>query len=253
MARMFERVVAGQLSRHCDAHNVIPAEQFGLRQGASCELALVAATDEWLRQIDEGKIVGSLLIDLSKAFDTVSHQQLLGDLQEIECGRRVCQWFYSYLEGREQRVTRGPEVTGWKGVSRGVPQGSCLSPLLFNIYVRRLPSASSSPTVQFADDVTKSEADRDPQQVIHRLTESFKEVKSFCEEKELTINANKTQLILFKTPQKSIPEDLQIVLDGATIAPSPHVKLLGVTLDRHLTFRDHIDGVVKKCIGVVGC
>ena len=92
MARVFERVVAGQLSKHCDAHNVIPAEQFGFRQGSSCELALVAATDEWLRQLDEGKIVGSLLIDLSKAFDMVSHQQLLGDLQEIECGRRVCQW-----------------------------------------------------------------------------------------------------------------------------------------------------------------
>src|SRR5271165_3438552 len=64
LARVFERVVAGQLSRHCDAHNVIPAEQFGFRQGASCESALVAATDEWLRQLDEGKIVSSLLIDL---------------------------------------------------------------------------------------------------------------------------------------------------------------------------------------------
>lgn len=252
LARMFEREVAGQLAKHCYAFDIIPNEQFGFRPKSNCEMALIAATDEWLKQMDEGKIVGSLLIDLSKAFDTVPHQQLLRDLQEIGCSQQVCQWFYSYLEGREQRVSKGPVVTEWKEVTRGVPQGSCLSPLLFNVFVRRLPAASSSPSIQFADDLTQSEADRDAQQVLHRLTESFKEIKSFCEQRELVINTNKTQLILFKTPQKHLPDDLRIVLDGIPIEPSACVKLLGVTLDRHLTFKEHIDKTVKKCNGVVG-
>ena len=177
---------------------------------------------------------------------------MLRDLQEIGCGQQICQWFYSYLENREQRVKKGTEVTEWRKVSRGVPQGSCLSPLLFNIYVRRLPAATASSTVQFADDVTQSEADRDARQVLIRLEESFREVKSFCEQRELVINTNKTQLIIFKTPQRKLPEDLNIVLDGITIEPSPHVKLLGITLDSHFTYKEHIDKVVKKCNGVIG-
>ena len=74
-----------------------------------------------MKDLDQGTIVGSLLIDLSKAFDTVSHQQLLNDLLEIGCSMAVCNWFYSYLSEREQRVTRGAEATEWKKVTRGVP------------------------------------------------------------------------------------------------------------------------------------
>ena len=109
-----------------------------------------------MRQVDEGKVVGSLLIDLSKAFNTVPYMQLLGDLYEIGCGHMVCQWFHSYLEGKEKRVTRGLEVIEWKQVTRGLPQGSWLSPLLFNVYVRQLPASSP-----FTDDLTQSEADQD--------------------------------------------------------------------------------------------
>ena len=133
-------------------------------------------------------------------------------------------------------------------VSRGVPQGSGLSPLLFNIYVRQLPAASSSPTVQFADDVTQSEADQDVNQVLHRLTESFAETKLFCEQKELIINASKTQLILFKSSRKKLPDDLKLVLDGVPIAPLPHVKLLGVILDHRFTYWEHTGKVVKNAM-----
>jgi len=252
LARLFEKVVAAQLVKHCDTHNIIPAEQFGFRSKSSCEMALITATDEWMRQVDEGQVVGSLLIDLSKAFDTVPHQQLLGDLHEIGCGQTVSRWFHSYLEGREQRVIKGLEVTEWKKVSRGVPQGSCLSPLLFNVFVRELPAASTSQTVQFADDVTQSEADKDVNLVLNRLTESLSKTKAYCDRRELIINASKTQLIVFKSPRRKLPEDLKITIDGVSIEPVPHVKLLGVHLDQHFTYGEHMDKIVKKCNGVLG-
>ena len=71
LARVFERIIARQLADHCGANDIIPDQQFGFRPRSNCELALIAATDEWMKQMNEGKIVGSLLIDLSKAFDTV--------------------------------------------------------------------------------------------------------------------------------------------------------------------------------------
>ena len=223
---MFEKIVARKLSEYCYGNNAIPDEQFGFRTKSSCETALIAATDKWLEEVDEGKVVGALLIDMSKAFDAVPHQRLLEDLLEIGCGQQLGRWFYSYLSGREQRVKNGLEVTEWKSVTRGVPQGSCLSPLLFNIYVRHLPAASNSRTFQFADDVTQSESDRDERQVINRLTDSFLRTKEYCEQRELIINSAKTQFIIFKAPRRRIEQELEIILDSIAIKPALHVKLL---------------------------
>ena len=99
---MFEKIVAREVSDFCYGNNIIPKEQFGFRSKSSCETALIAATDKWMEEVDQGKIVGALLIDLSKAFDTVSHQKLLEDLLEIGCGQKLRSWFHSYLDGREQ-------------------------------------------------------------------------------------------------------------------------------------------------------
>ena len=134
----------------------------------------------------------------------------------------------------------------------GGPQGSCLSPLLFNIFVRNLPRATQSRTIQFADDVTQSEADKDESKVVCRLTDTFHRTKEFCIQRELIINTGKTQFIIFKSPRRKLSSELEIVLDGVSIQPSHHVKLLGMILDRHLTFGDHIDNTVKKCNGVIG-
>ena len=74
-----------------------------------------------MTSVDQGELVGALLIDLSKAFDTVSHQLLLSDLCQIGCSAGVVDWFNSYLTIRQQRVVQGSEVTEWKNVTRGVP------------------------------------------------------------------------------------------------------------------------------------
>ncbi len=85
LGRLLEKAVAKQLAQFCDVNKVIPDQQFGFRARSSCEHALVKATDCWMAAIDAGKLVGALLIDLSKAFDTVPHQLLLCDLRAIGC------------------------------------------------------------------------------------------------------------------------------------------------------------------------
>jgi len=76
--------------------------------------------------------VVNLLIDLSKAFDSVSHGILLADLLAIGCSSPVVQWFHSYISHRQQRVVNKNAFSEWKYITKGVPQGSCISPLLFN-------------------------------------------------------------------------------------------------------------------------
>lgn len=252
LARMVEKIVAKQLSSFCEERSVIPVEQYGFRPKSSCEHALITAVDSWMCSIDQGKFAGAILIDLSKAFDSVPHQLLLLELFKIGCSLDVVEWFQSYLSCREQRVVQANEVTEWKSVSRGFPQGSGLSPKLFNIFVRDLPAASNTPTIQFADDITHSVADSDPIVLMEKLADTFQNTKEFCESHGLTINASKTQLIIFKGPRKKIPDDLQMVIGGCIIKPENSVKLLGVTLDHHLTFGMHIQNVVKKCHGLIG-
>ena len=78
LARCFEKLVANQLTGFCNSNNTIPREQYGFRKNSNCEMALLTAVDGWCKAIDGGEIVGALLIDLSKAFDSVSHPKLLG-------------------------------------------------------------------------------------------------------------------------------------------------------------------------------
>ena len=98
----------------------------------------------------QGMMVGVLLIDLSKAFDNVNHSFLIKDLKEIGCDATTLALFASFLRDRKQRVTENSLKTEWKNVTKGVPQGSCMSPILFNIYVRKLPAKIDDPIFQFA-------------------------------------------------------------------------------------------------------
>jgi len=158
-------------------------------------------------------------------------------------------WFASYLSGRFQRAVQPPISTEWMPVTRGAPQGGGLSPLFFNTYVKNLPKVIQSQSMQFADDLTVSEIGHDIQQIGSSLSHSFQDIKSYCEDSELIVNASKTQLIIFKVPARKVPTDFQVTLDNCVIKPASSVKLLGVILDKHLTFGEHR---VKKCHGILG-
>ena len=129
-------------------------------------LALLLASDSWLDALVKGSYVGALLIDLSKAFDTVPHLLLLSEVMNI--GYDVVAWFRNYLTNRIQHVITYEEITHWLPVSRGFLQGSSLSPLLFNIYVRKLPEKCISDIFQFTDDTTLVAADPSLEDAIQR-------------------------------------------------------------------------------------
>jgi len=106
--------------------------------------------DSWIGEIDSSKYVEALLQDLSKAFDSVPHHILLAELELIGCNSKSLDWFISYLSNRQQRVFCRPEATAWKAIDKGVPQGSCLNPLLFNIFTRKLPACTETDTVVYS-------------------------------------------------------------------------------------------------------
>ena len=252
LSRIFEKMLSNQLGNFCEINGLIPKEQFGFRAKSSCETALAVATDKWMSEVDKGMFVGVILIDLSKAFDSVNHLKLIKELSSLQLCASTIRLFQSFLDGRIQRVVCGGASTEWKSINRGVPQGSCLSPLLFNIYVRRLPNEANCDVCQFADDVTESASGSTIEEVKIKLTDSFNRTKAFCDTLDLSINCSKTQFIIFKQPAKGVPESFHLDLDGISIKPCKEAELLGFKLDRHFTFAAHIDSVILKARGTLG-
>ena len=130
-------------------------------------------------------------------------------------------------------------MTDWMMVSRGFPQGSGHYSSTF--LSRKLPQQCISTTIQFADDSTLAIADPSLSVVGDNLTASFIGVKQFCQSQshDLIINSDKTQLIMFKTIGKVLPDQFQLLLDNCTIKPQKTIKLFGVTLDQHFAFGAH--------------
>lgn len=109
-----------------------------------------------------------------------------------------------------------------------------MGPLLFSIFVRNIPTEVDC--VQFADDITKSVADKDLAVIAQKLTTSFTKVKDYCKSNDLVVKTSRTQLLIFETPNKKIPDDFCPILDNCEIKPTNSAKLLGVKIDRHFTF-----------------
>ena len=119
------------------------------------DLCLLKTTDEWYNGFDNGYMIGSVFIDLRKAFDTVNQEILCQKLEHYGVDDRNLSWFQSYLSNRKQFCRVNGIDSKTERTEIGVPQGSCLGPLLFLVYINDLPCAvKKSTTSMYADDTT---------------------------------------------------------------------------------------------------
>ena len=157
MLRVFEKLVFSKLYEYLDRNKPIHYKQSGFRSLHSTFTCLLKSTNDWYVNMDKGRFAATVLLDLKKAFDTVDHDILLQKLEKYGVIGLEHIWFSSYLKSRRQLCRVNGVASNMEEIKCGVPQGSCLGPLLFLIYLNDLPfPLKSSEVTMYADDTSIS-------------------------------------------------------------------------------------------------
>lgn len=246
-SKVIEKCIVRRLNKYLSKFNTLSKHQFGFRAGHSTNLALLSFTDKIKYAIDSGNYAGALFIDLTKAFDSIIHSILFHKLTAIGVVGPALSLIQSYLSDRRQAVCVSQNLSNFKTTNKGVPQGSILGPLLFLIYINDLPNCvyNSEPFL-YADDTTILATDKCLHSLTEKLTSDINNILLWCRQNCLHINASKTKFMIFHSSQRHLTHEPIISINNHAIQVVNQCMFLGVVLDSHLKYTQHISYLRTK-------
>jgi hypothetical protein len=248
ISKIFERYICDRLVDHLESNKLLSDTQFGYRKGRSTLHALTHLTDTIRRLSDSrsNSLVGALFLDLSKAFDCVSHSLLIKMLPLYGLDHHAVALMESFLVGRVQKVKLSQTtISDAVEMTCGVPQGSLLGPILFDLYINTLSQQVEGTVSQYADDTALIRNAETIDQLKSLLQSDLQSLITYFGNLGLLLNVGKTDYLLFGFNGPG--EDAQIVLPHSPpINPSNEVTYLGVIIDNKLNFNAQNKAVLQK-------
>ena len=235
-AKVFERLISKQLNNFISLK--FSPLLCGFRKGHSTQHALLKLLEDWRNKLDNKHIIGTVLCDLSKAFDTLPHDLLIAKLNAYGLEYDSLKLIYNYLTNRKQRCKVGSAFSSWDEIKDGVPQGTVLGPLLFNIFINDLFfSIKESSICNWADDQTLYAYGHTLIESIYKLENDMSNTLRWFKSNRMVANPEKFQIMFLGTRKKI---DLVIDINGKTSRTTSSVILLGIDIDWKMTFNKHV-------------
>ena len=247
--KLFEHILHSNIMNHLDKHNILTNRQHGFRKKHSCESQLILTIHDLVSSLDTRTPVDMIIMDFSKAFDTVPHKRLLLKLHHYGITGNIHTWITKFLTTRRQRVVVDGDHSKWVHVRSGVPQGTVLGPLLFNLYLNDLPENITSEVRLFADDCVmyrpiQSNIDAD------KLQSDLDTLSTWQNKWQMKFNADKC--FVLKASHARSPSQHQYKLGNSTLAETKSHSYLGVTISNDLKWVEQTNSAVSKANKVLG-
>ena len=243
--KVFEAIIADQLYEYFNTifHDMLCA----YRKSYSCDHILIKIVDKWKWALDNDEFVGTVLMDLSKAFDCIPHGLLICKLRAYGISEKSCIFLSTYLSNRYHRVKINNSRSSWEPIKKGIPQGSCLGPLLFNIFINDIFCfIKECSLMNYADDNTLSISAKSIEIVIQLLQNDSENAVKWFAENFMKVNPEKFPVMLMKPSFCTTDMPTTLKIKDVSLMTQKSVKLLGITIDDRLKFDEQINNMCQR-------
>ena len=242
-SKIFEKVFEIQLNDFF--YSIFNPYLCAFRRGHGCQTTLLRLPEDWRQALDKNLYIAAVLMDLSKAFDCLPRDILLDKLLAYGVSPHSVALLKSYLSKRKQQIKTNSVLSEWAAIHKGVPQGSILGPLLFNVFINDIfYFVKHSYLYNYADDNTLSFSSPDYDHLISVLEAESQVLIDWFKENKMQANPDKFQVLA--VGKKTFSKNPSIQIQQNTLSCEETVKLLGIDIDYQLKFDEHISNLCRK-------
>lgn len=241
MGKLCEKAGNTRYGWHIAENNILPNEQFGFREHHSTTQQLLRVTDKITDAFNKRRCTGIVFLDVAKAFDKVWHDGLLAKMITLNFPPYLINFTHSYLANRSFAVHLASASSTFRPILAGVPQGSIIGPVLFNLFTYDIPtSLPNAELAIYADDVAIIAQSFNPKQLGKYLQPALDKLNLWYQDNRMTLNTGKTTATLFSRRHRN-PTPPDITLNAEPIRWNSTSLYLGALLDSKLTWKPHVE------------